>query len=27
VARYVEAIGGNLVLMAVFDDGELRKVG
>ena len=27
VARYVEALGGNLVLMAVFDDGELRKVG
>ncbi|MFD3929419.1 helix-turn-helix domain-containing protein [Streptomyces sp. NPDC058614] len=27
VARYVEALGGNLVLVAVFGDGELRKVG
>ncbi|WP_329134092.1 helix-turn-helix domain-containing protein [Streptomyces sp. NBC_00670] len=27
VARYVEALGGNLMLVAVFADGELRKVG
>ncbi|MFF4346617.1 helix-turn-helix domain-containing protein [Streptomyces sp. NPDC001530] len=27
VARYVEALGGSLVLVAVFGDGELRKVG
>ncbi|MGV9994218.1 helix-turn-helix domain-containing protein [Streptomyces sp. NPDC003374] len=27
VARYVEALGGNLMVVAVFDDGELRKVG
>lgn len=27
MARYVEALGGHLVLVAVFDDGELRKVG
>ncbi|MFE7836409.1 helix-turn-helix domain-containing protein [Streptomyces sp. NPDC057474] len=27
VARYVEALGGSLVMVAVFDDGELRKVG
>jgi DNA-binding XRE family transcriptional regulator len=27
VARYVEALGGNLVMVAVFADGELRKVG
>ncbi|MEV0525131.1 helix-turn-helix transcriptional regulator [Streptomyces sp. NPDC050439] len=27
MARYVEALGGNLVMVAVFDDGELRKVG
>ncbi|MFF6999152.1 helix-turn-helix domain-containing protein [Streptomyces sp. NPDC008313] len=27
VARYVEALGGNLVMVAVFGDGELRKVG
>ena len=27
VARYIEALGGNLVMVAVFADGELRKVG
>ncbi len=27
VARYVEALGGNLVMVAVFGDGALRKVG
>ncbi|WP_233359952.1 hypothetical protein [Streptomyces sp. CRPSP2-6A1] len=27
VVRYVEALGGNLVMVAVFADGELRKVG
>ncbi|WP_200306478.1 helix-turn-helix domain-containing protein [Streptomyces adelaidensis] len=27
VARYVEALGGSLVMVAVFGDGELRKVG
>ena len=27
VARYVEALGGSLVMVAVFADGELRKVG
>ncbi|MBA2949157.1 helix-turn-helix domain-containing protein [Streptomyces himalayensis] len=27
VARYIEALGGSLVMVAVFDDGELRKVG
>jgi DNA-binding XRE family transcriptional regulator len=27
VARYVEALGGSLVSVAVFGDGELRKVG
>lgn len=27
VARYVEALGGSLVIVAVFADGELRKVG
>jgi DNA-binding XRE family transcriptional regulator len=27
VARYVEALGGGLVMVAVFGDGELRKVG
>ncbi|MGW7067497.1 helix-turn-helix domain-containing protein [Streptomyces sp. NPDC054855] len=27
MARYVEALGGNLVMVAVFGDGELRKVG
>jgi hypothetical protein len=27
IARYVEALGGNLVVVAVFGDGELRKVG
>ncbi|MEN8653615.1 helix-turn-helix transcriptional regulator [Streptomyces sp. 21So2-11] len=27
VARYVAALGGNLVMVAIFDDGELRKVG
>ncbi|MFI6087081.1 helix-turn-helix domain-containing protein [Streptomyces sp. NPDC051218] len=27
MARYVEALGGSLVMVAVFDDGELRKVG
>jgi DNA-binding XRE family transcriptional regulator len=27
VARYVEALGGNLVMVAGFADGELRKVG
>lgn len=27
VARYVEALGGNLVMVAVFGDGDLRKVG
>ncbi|MFC4032757.1 helix-turn-helix domain-containing protein [Streptomyces polygonati] len=27
IARYVEALGGSLVMVAVFDDGELRKVG
>jgi DNA-binding XRE family transcriptional regulator len=26
VARYVEALGGSLVMVAVFADGELRKV-
>ncbi|EGG49341.1 MULTISPECIES: helix-turn-helix domain-containing protein [Streptomyces] len=27
VTRYVEALGGNLMLVAVFADGDLRKVG
>lgn len=27
IGRYIEAIGGNLVVVAVFTDGELRKVG
>jgi DNA-binding XRE family transcriptional regulator len=27
IARYVGALGGNLVVVAVFGDGELRKVG
>ncbi|MFI9598411.1 helix-turn-helix domain-containing protein [Streptomyces sp. NPDC052043] len=27
VARYIEALGGSLVMVAVFADGELRKVG
>lgn len=27
VARYVEALGKSLVMVAVFADGELRKVG
>ncbi|MFB4195928.1 helix-turn-helix domain-containing protein [Streptomyces carpaticus] len=27
IARYVRALGGNLIMVAVFDDGELRKVG
>lgn len=27
VARYVQALGGSLMMVAVFDDGELRKVG
>ena len=27
IARYVEALGGSLVMVAVFDDGEFRKVG
>ncbi|MFD6433834.1 helix-turn-helix domain-containing protein [Streptomyces venezuelae] len=27
MARYVEALGGSLVMVAVFGDGELRKVG
>lgn len=27
IARYVQALGGSLVMVAVFDDGELRKVG
>ncbi|NYI07982.1 helix-turn-helix domain-containing protein [Allostreptomyces psammosilenae] len=27
IARYVEALGGNLMMMAVFSDGELREVG
>ena len=27
VARYVEALRGNLVMVAVFGDGEPRKVG
>lgn len=27
VARYVEALGGSLMMVAVFGDGELRKVG
>jgi DNA-binding XRE family transcriptional regulator len=27
IGRYVEALGGNLVVVAVFGDGELRKVG
>jgi DNA-binding XRE family transcriptional regulator len=27
VARYVEALGGSLMMVAVFADGELRKVG
>lgn len=27
IGRYVEALGGNLITVAVFGDGELRKVG
>jgi len=27
ISRYVEALGGSLVMVAVFADGELRKVG
>ncbi|TDC77449.1 helix-turn-helix domain-containing protein [Streptomyces hainanensis] len=27
ITRYVRALGGDLVMVAVFDDGELRKVG
>ncbi|UUN28887.1 helix-turn-helix domain-containing protein [Streptomyces sp. FIT100] len=27
VARYIKALGGSLMMVAVFDDGELRKVG
>ncbi|MGP4109992.1 helix-turn-helix domain-containing protein [Streptomyces sp. 4N509B] len=27
IARYVQAIGGSLIMVAVFDDGELRRVG
>ncbi|CAL9304674.1 MULTISPECIES: helix-turn-helix transcriptional regulator [unclassified Streptomyces] len=27
VSRYVRALGGSLVMVAVFDDGDLRKVG
>ncbi|GHE62281.1 helix-turn-helix domain-containing protein [Streptomyces capitiformicae] len=27
VARYIEALGGSLIMVAVFGDGELRKVG
>lgn len=27
IARYIQALGGSLVMFAVFDDGELRKVG
>jgi DNA-binding XRE family transcriptional regulator len=27
VARYVEALGGSLMMVAVFADGELRQVG
>jgi DNA-binding XRE family transcriptional regulator len=27
MTRYVEALGGHLVMVAVFGDGELRKVG
>ncbi|MFC3576793.1 helix-turn-helix domain-containing protein [Streptomyces yaanensis] len=26
MARYIEALGGSLVMVAVFADGELRKV-
>ncbi|MFP8941098.1 helix-turn-helix domain-containing protein [Streptomyces fenghuangensis] len=27
IARYVQALGGSLMMVAVFDDGDLRKVG
>ncbi|WP_225447591.1 helix-turn-helix transcriptional regulator [Streptacidiphilus sp. PB12-B1b] len=27
IERYVEALGGSLVVVAVFGDGDLRKVG
>ena len=27
IGRYVEALGGSLVVVAVFGDGDLRKVG
>ncbi|MEV6792431.1 helix-turn-helix transcriptional regulator [Streptomyces sp. NPDC051320] len=27
MTRYVQALGGKLVMIAVFDDGELRQVG
>jgi DNA-binding XRE family transcriptional regulator len=27
ISRYVQAIGGSLVMVAVFGDGEFRKVG
>ncbi|MGW7294331.1 helix-turn-helix domain-containing protein [Streptomyces xiamenensis] len=27
IARYVRALGGDLIMVAVFDDGEPRKVG
>lgn len=27
IARYVRALGGDLIMVAVFDDGEFRKVG
>jgi DNA-binding XRE family transcriptional regulator len=27
MARYIQALGGNPMLVAVFDDGDLRKVG
>ncbi|MGP3968464.1 helix-turn-helix domain-containing protein [Streptomyces sp. 6N223] len=27
IARYVQALGGSLIMVAVFDDGELRKIG
>ncbi|NNJ06749.1 helix-turn-helix transcriptional regulator [Streptomyces sp. PKU-MA01144] len=27
MARYIQALGGSLMLVAVFGDGDLRKVG
>jgi transcriptional regulator with XRE-family HTH domain len=27
ISRYIEALGGSLVMIAVFGDGELRQVG